>query len=344
MGAGVIRPFYYKKLKAGELKLNSINSSHARLKAKKNTGWSAWNKNRADRHRNGLDAYIMILPQVIGLLLFSIYPILWVIRWAWYDYNGVVARFTGAENFIRVFTRDMNYWQSLLNTIVLTFGKLAVEIPLAIVIAVLLNGTLAGKNTFRTLYFMPNVISVSIVGLIFSFLFSSFEGIVNNLLMDFNLIAGPINWFGHKWTAMLVIAFASIWQNFGINMLFFLSGLQNIPRDLYESADIDGASRFQQFRKITIPMLAPVIQVVFMLAIIGSLKMTDLVLVLTNGQPAGSTEVVMTYIFKYFFRFGEGSMEIQVGYASAMGFVTAIIIAAITVIYLKSTKWMSKIY
>ncbi len=287
---------------------------------------------------------MMILPQIIGLVLFSIYPIIWVVRWAWYDYNGVTSNFIGFENFVRVFSRDPNYWMSLVNTLVLSFGKLSVEIPLAIILAVVLNSSLVGRNTFRTLFFMPNVISVSIVGLIFSFLFSSFEGIVNNLMMNLNIMTEPVNWFGYKWTAMLVIALASIWQNFGINMLFFLSGLQNIPKDLYESADIDGANKIQQFFKITLPMLAPVIQVVFMLAIIGSLKMTDLVLVLTNGQPAGSTEVVMTYIFKYFFRFGEGSMELQIGYASAMGFLTAIIIAGITVIYLKSTKWMSKIY
>ena len=290
-----------------------------------------------------LQAYAMLLPQLIGFALFSLYPIIWVLRFAWFDYDGIKAEYIGFDNFVKVFRQDPDYWISLINTFVMAFGKLLVELPLALILAVFLNNKLRGKSFFRAMFFMPNIVSVAIVGLIYYFMFSTFEGIVNNLLMEVKLIKMPIDWFGDKWTSMLVIAIASIWQNFGINMLFFLSGLQNIPQDLYECADIDGANKFQQFVHITMPMLAPVMQIIFMLAMLGSLKMTDLILVLTNGGPAGQTEVVMTYIFKYFFKFGEGSQIPQIGYAASLGMVTAVILGILTLLYLKMTKKMSSV-
>lgn len=298
---------------------------------------------RKKRLKSSVIPYCMILPQLIGFCIFSMYPIVWVLRYAWFDYNGITAVFNGIDNFIRAFTRDAAYWNSLLNTFVLSFGKLSVEIPLALILAVILNGALKGKSFFRTMFFMPSVISTAVIGLIFSIMFSSFGGIVNNLLESVHLISQPINWFGEKWAALIVLGLASIWSNFGVNMLFFLSGLQNIPKELYESADIDGAGNTSKFFRITLPMLAPMFQVILMLAILGSLKVSDLVLVLTNGQPAGETEVVMTYIFKFFFSYDSVSASKQIGYASALSIITAIIIGIFTAIYLRMTRNMQSI-
>ena len=300
-------------------------------------------KSKNKSQHGSVASYFMIMPQFLGFLLFAIYPIIWVIRFAWFEFDGVTAHFNGIDNFIRLFTRDADYWLSLANTFILTFGKLAIELPLALLLAVVLNSKLKGKAFFRTMFYMPNVIGIAIIGLIFYFMFASFDGIVNNILLQFSIIKTPVNWFENKWTALVVIAIASIWQNFGINMLFFLSGLQSISKDLYECAEIDGASKIKQFFHITIPMLAPIMQIVTMLAIIGTIKMTDLVLVLTNGQPAGQSEVVMTYIFKYFFSTGEGTQVPQIGYASSMGLVTAIVVGLMTIAYLKTTKKMSSI-
>ncbi len=291
---------------------------------------------------NETQAYLMLSTQMIGFILFSVYPILWIFRYAWYDYDGVTAAVNGFENFIRLFTRDPYFWRSLANTFILSFGKLAIEIPLALSLAVILNSKLKGKGFFRTMFYMPNVVSVAIVGLIFSFMFDPFQGIVNNMIFKIAPTAQSINWFGGKWTAMIVIGIASIWQNFGVNMLFFLSGLQNIPEELYECAMIDGAGNLKQFTGITIPMLAPTMKIIVMLALIGSLKVTDLVLVLTNGGPAGQTEVVMTYIFKHFFNYGGSTVSAQIGYASAMGMVTAIILAIVSFIYLRVTRSKDK--
>ena len=135
----------------------------------------------------------------------------------------------------------------------------------------------------------------------------------------------------------------SIWQNFGINMLFFMTGLQSISPEMYEAASIDGASNTRQFFQITIPLLGPVLQMVLMNAILGSLKVTDLVLTLTNGNPSGKTEVMMTYIYKQFFGQG-GSTAKDYGYGAALTVVTAVILMLVTLVYLKATKKSSEVY
>ena len=289
----------------------------------------------------------MILPMFIGFVLFVMYPILWVLRWAPFRYDGYSTPvFVGLANFVRAFTRDKTYWFTLSNTFLLAFSKLIIEMPLALVLAVLVNNKVRGSSFFRIVFFLPTVFSVAVVGLVFNILFSAYNGIINGLLIHFELVARNVNWFGDRWLAMLVVLLVSVWTTFGLIMIYFLMGLQNIPKELYESADIDGASSFKQFIFITIPMLAPVMQVVIMLSVLGTMKITDLVLVMTNGQPGGGTEVVMTYIFKYFFHYGDtdaGTVS-QFGYASSLAVLTAIFLSILTIGYLKLSKKMKSIY
>lgn len=289
--------------------------------------------------------YLFIAPMLIGFFVFTLYPICWAIRYSFFDYDGIEASFIGIGNYIRVFTRDPNYWQAMIVTFLMAFGKLLVELPLALFLAILLNNALKGSGVFRTIFFLPNIISTAIMGLIFSFIFDTANGFVNNVLLEFGILSQPINWFGHQLTAILVIAIVSIWQGFGINMLFFLSGIQGIPADLYESASLDGANKWKSFTHITLPMLAPTMQVILMMAMIGTMQTSDLVLTLTNGQPAGKSEVIMTYIFKYFFNYGSNvSASSQYGYAAAGSIVLAIILGVLTAIYLKITKKSTQIY
>ncbi len=288
---------------------------------------------------------LMISPMRIGFVLFSIYPIIWVLRWSMFNYNGFSEPlFTGMENFVRIFTRDPSYWGALTNTFVIAGLKMLVEIPLALLLAVAVNSRLRGSAFFRVVYFMPSVFSIAVVGLIFSILFSAFNGIVNSALRSVGLIARNISWFGDKGHAMFVIILVSLWTTFGLNMIYFLTGLQNIPRSLYECASIDGASGFRQFFSITLPLIAPTLQLVIMLSVLGTMRMTDLILVLTNGAPGGTTEVVMTYIFKYFFSYGDNAArDVQFGYASSMAVVTAVILGTLTVIYLRVSRNMQSL-
>ncbi len=295
-------------------------------------------KRKVQRHGSEwLQCYAMIGLPTIGFFLFSLYPIIWVLIMAFYDYDGIVSNFVGLDNFITIFTKDAMYWNSVIETLIIGFGKLLVEIPLAFFFAVVLNSNLKGRSIFRVSYFMPSVMSASVMALIFYFLFASYNGVVNNALQALHMIQAPINWFGSRWTATAVIMIVSLWMGVGINMIYFLAGLQSVPQELYECSELDGCNKFQQFYHITLPTLKPITQTIILFAIIGTMKISDLVLVLTNGGPAGQTDVMMTYVYKYFFVQGDVSTA-KYGYASALGFVSALIIAAISLGYLFYSK------
>ncbi len=187
------------------------------------------------------------------------------------------------------------------------------------------------------------LIAFVIAMVIRTFLFSAYNGIVNAVLVHLNIINANVNWFASRWLALTVILLVSLWSTFGLNMVYFLMGLQNIPKELYECSMLDGASGPRQFFSITLPLLAPVMQIVFMLSLLGTMRIADLVLVMTNGQPGGTTEVVMTYIFKYFFSYGEGKRT-QFGYGSALTIILSIILAFITMLYLKWSKKLKNVY
>ncbi|MBR5738590.1 MAG: sugar ABC transporter permease, partial [Lachnospiraceae bacterium] len=220
-----------------------------------------------------IQSYLMILASTTGLGLFVVFPLVWVLRYCLFRYKGYGSvDWVGLDNFIYAITKSPKYWLSVKNTFVFASGKLAVEIPLALVLAFILSTKLKGRNFFRAVYFMPSMVSVAIIGVIFRFFFTHDGGVVNSFIKLFG--GEPVLWFSDGSTAMIVIMIASIWQNFGVNMLFFMTGLANISPDLYEAAAIDGASSSKQFFKITIPLLGPVLQMVLMNAILGSLKVT----------------------------------------------------------------------
>ena len=292
---------------------------------------------------NEIQSYLMLFPSLIGTLIFVVYPLIWVIRWSLFRYDGMFeADYVGFYNFVTAI-KDSDFWNSVQNTFFLTLVKLCIEVPMALVIAVLLNTKIFARNIHRSIYFMPTVLSVAIMGIVFSFIFASYDGVVNNILLNVKLIKAPISWFGSKWTALAILGVATIWHNFGINMIYFLTGLQSIPKELYECAEIDGASKVRQFTHITIPMLGPVLQVIIMLTILASMKITELVLVLTGGRPAGQTEVMMTFVYKKFFPSGLTTAS-NYGYASALAVIAAIILGVVTISYLKLSDKSTDIY
>ena len=289
-----------------------------------------------------IQCYLMTAGSVLGMIVFVVIPLIWIMRWCLFSYKGYgTIRYVGLDNFVRVFMRSDKYWLAVKNTFVFAIGKLLVEIPLALVLAFILTRRLKGRDFFRSVFFMPSMLSVAVIGVVFTYLFNHNQGVVNSAI---KLLGGTgVKWFSNGTTAMIMLMIVSIWQNFGINMLFFMTGLQSIPPELYEAAAIDGASSTQQFLRITIPMLGPVMQMVLMNAILGSLKVTDLVLTLTNGKPSGKTEVMMTYIYKRFFGEGGGA-AMDYGYGAALTVVTAIILTLVTLLYLRATKKNSDIY
>ena len=289
-------------------------------------------------------SYAMISTELIGFFAFTLYPILWALRLSWFSYDGIPSntRFIGWRNFINIFTNDVTYWKAVLTTFQFALIKIPMEIPFALFLAIILSKKLKGTGFFRTMFFMPNVVSVAIIGLIFSNMFSHF-GVINRLLSDAGLISENVGWFDKKWTALFSVAFTDTWHTFGINLLYFLSALNNVPEEIYESAKLDGAGRMATFFKITLPCIAPVFQIILMMSIIGTLGTSDIILVMTGGAPGGQTFTMMPYMTSKFVP-GFAETSANIGYGCSIAIVTALITVIITLIYNKASKRISSMY
>lgn len=287
----------------------------------------------------------MLLPEIIGLFVFTLYPIIWAVQKAFFHYTGTPSEtyFVGMGNFKAIFTvGGKAYWSALANSFLFTLGKLPIELPLALLMALIVSKEYKGFKTSRVILYMPSVISVAVIGLVFTNMFGYF-GYFNSLLERLGIISKSIDFFGAKGTAMAVVIIASVWQTFGINTIYFLSAIQNVPADVYESAKIDGAGAFTTFFKITLPLIAPVFATILLLAINGSLQTGDIILTLTNGAPAGKTEVVMTLLLKSMVPGFTGSGA-DLGYGCAMATVNAVIFALVGVAYMKLSRKVVNYY
>jgi raffinose/stachyose/melibiose transport system permease protein len=289
--------------------------------------------------KDGLIIVLMLLPCLFLLIFFVLYPLCWVLRYMFFEFDGMrTAKYTGIQNFIRLFSRDGDYWHSVLNTFVYAGGKLVLTIPLAFVLALMLNSRMKMQAIFRAVVFMPTIISTAVMSLVFYFMFNPYNGLVNQMLIRLSLLKEPINWFGRD-KAMITAVIVAAWGAVGNYMIYFLSGLQTIPEEMYESAKLDGANYMQTMCYMVIPMMGPVLQTVLMLAIIISLKGFESIMVLTAGGPAGATDVMYLYVYRSFFPSqGEPVFSPQYGYGSAVAVVTALITGLITLIYLRASR------
>ena len=283
-------------------------------------------------------AYAMLSMDIIGFFGLTLYPLLWAVRLSWFSYNGVpsATRFIGWTNYINAFRNDTTYWKAWLTTLQFALCKIPLELPLAIFIAVLLSKRLKGVGFFRTIYFMPHVVSTAIVGLVFSNMFQYF-GIINNMIHK------NIDWFSMKWSSMLTLVIADTWHTIGVNILYFIAALSNVPEDLKEAARIDGATGWQVFKNVTFPCIAPTFQIILMMSIIGTFGTSDIVLVLTGGAPAGQTYTIMPYITSKFAP-GFADATANIGYGSALSVITAVILVLVSVGYNKVTARHKNIY
>lgn len=185
---------------------------------------------------------------------------------------------------------------------------------------------------------MPTIISTSIAGMIFGFIFATKNGILNSLLQNMHLIDSPIKWLNSPSVVMVAVTILAIWGGFGNYMLYFITGMTGISEDVYESAKIDGATGVQTFFRITLPMLAPVLKVVLMLAITGAFKDYEAIMVLTNGGPGNRSMVMFLYIYNIIFGSSGSSSQAQIGYGALLSVVAAVIVGIVTGIYLFVSK------
>lgn len=199
--------------------------------------------------------YLFLLPNIIGFLIFVLGPALASLILSFYDWNLFnTPNFVGVGNYVKIL-HDNTFWQSLFNTIYFTIGSVPFSIVLSLILAVALNQKIKGLTLFRTIYFLPVVSSTVAIALVWRWMYNNDYGILNSLLSQLHL--PTVNWLSSTTWAMPAIILMSIWKSLGYDMVIFLAGLQGIPNSYYEAAKIDGASGFQLFRYITIPLLSP---------------------------------------------------------------------------------------
>lgn len=287
--------------------------------------------------------WLMLSPALFFLFVCSVYPFLWVIKYVFYDYNGFKAYYIGFRNFTRAF-QDKIFWNSVLHTFEYAALKLLFVLPLSLITAVLLQKRRFGSSFFQTIFFLPTVISSAVYSLIWYFIFAAYNGILNGYLQMSHITRTPIDWLGSSKTAMFAVVIVAVWGAFGNYMILLISGLAGISADIYESAQIDGAGGMQMFFRITLPMLGPVLKVVVLLAITTAFKDYQSILVLTAGGPNNRTHVMFSYIFQMVFGTANSTGQLQIGYGAVLSVISAVIVGAITLIYLKFSKKMDEIY
>lgn len=288
---------------------------------------------RTWRIRENLAGYLMTLPSLIPFLAFHLLPIFWVVFISFTYYDGFsTPTWAGLANYTALL-QDLSWWLAVRNTFIFGLGKLIIELPLALILAVLLNQNVFATTWFRTLLFLPHTVSITVMGIIFVFIFQPYQGILNGILLSLHLIAAPLDYLGQPFSAMLCLIVVGVWSSVGGAMILFLAGLQTVPYELLESAALDGANAAQKLWYIMLPLLGPVLRLIILLSIVGTLRSFDLVKVLTDGGPYESTEVMFTYIFRYFF-----TASNQVGYGAALGVTASIIIALVAFFYFRGIR------
>jgi raffinose/stachyose/melibiose transport system permease protein len=297
------------------------------------------------RIRKNKEAYLMILPNLIIFAALTVYPIIWALHFMLFSYDGIHPPvYIGLENFVRLFTRDALFWKSVLNTLVYMIGKLLFTLPPAFILAVILNKRFRGSALLQGIIFSPTVMSAAVMALMFYLLFNVYNGQVNQYLLKLGMVKQPLNWLG-KDLAMLTCIIVGAWGGIGNYMVYFLAGLQSIPKEIYESADLDGVTGMQRMWYITIPMLGPIFQIILMLAIIIAFQDMQSIMVLTEGGPFGVTQVMFLYIYQLFFPISvSSSVNPEFGYGAAVSVVAAAIIGLVTYIYLFFSKKLNEVY
>jgi len=280
-------------------------------------------------------AYLFLLPNFIGFFVLSALPILMGFAYSLTDYDGFNQfNFLGLKNFFEMLADE--YFQiSLRNNIVYTLVTVPATIVIAFSLAVVINGKIPWRSYFRTVFFFPTITSLVAVGIVWSVLFNPESGPINSVLRAVG-ISSPPRWLASTKSALFSIMIVSIWKSAGYYMIIILAGLQGIPNSLYESADLDGASRYRKLCSITLPLLSPTMFFVLIVSIINSFQVFDLVSVMTNGGPGRSTNVLVYRIYQ------EGFVFLRQGYASAIAYFLFFMILVVTIIQFAGQKrWVN---
>jgi multiple sugar transport system permease protein len=266
------------------------------------------------RHNKKFVAYMFILPSLIYMLIFIGYPIIYNIILSLQDVTALSLskghqKFVGLDNF-RILLNDGVTIPAFYHTVIYTFGCIVFQFVIGFLLALFFNNDFGLSKPIRGLVVISYILPETVTALTWKFMFGQTNGIINILLLKLHVISQPIGWLLEGKTALIALIIANTWMGIPFNMLLLTTGLTTIPKQLYEAASIDGATKFSQFRKITLPLLKPSIMSILVLGVIYTFKVFDLVFVMTKGGPVNATQVMSTYSYKLsfgFFKFGLGA-------------------------------------
>lgn len=257
-------------------------------------------------------ALLFMLPAALLYGYFLVYPMLDAIRLSFFQWSGFRTEtpvFVGLDNYIRLFTRDPIFWTALTNSLQWVVLSLFIPTVISLLLALGLNARLAGRNLFRSVIYLPATFASITVAALWKWIYNPTVGAVNEILRSLGLERWTQQWLGDPDLAFYSVFVASIWQSVGMAMVLFLAGLQQVAPELEDAARVDGAGRIQRFRHVILPALRPTFVVVIILSIIGSLKVFDLIVGMTNGGPAQSSQVLALRAYTEMFNnnaFGRG--------------------------------------
>jgi multiple sugar transport system permease protein len=287
------------------------------------------------RHRRGVrqvlhemrrewTAYLFNAPGLIVFLIFTVYSLYVSFTMSFHDWPlvGDAPRFIGLENY-RDALADDEFVESLGHTVYFVVGTVVPTMALGLGLAMLLNSQIRGLGWFRTAYYLPTLTPLPIAALLWTWVYNADAGLANYYLEKVGLIDEPVFWLADRTTAMPAVIVMNIWAGAGFSMLVYLAGLQAVPQELYEAAEVDGANAWTKFRRITLPLLAPTTFFLLIINLVGATKNFATIFVMTNGGPpgpGGSTTTVVYWIYQVAFRFYE------LGYASALAYILFILL------------------
>ncbi|GAB4366954.1 MAG: sugar ABC transporter permease [Elainellaceae cyanobacterium] len=277
------------------------------------------------RTREKRTGWILLTPALLILALVYAYPILrsfWLSLFAQNLGTQLQPVFTGLDNYGRMF-QDGRFWQTIMNSMVFTISSLVLELLLGICIALVLDQAFRGRGAVRTIAIIPWALPTALIATTWAWIFNDQFGVVNDLLLRLGIIDTGINWLGNPAPAMASVVIADVWKTTSFIAILLLAGLQSISQDLYEAHAIDGATPWQSFRQITLPLLMPQILIATLFRFAQAFGIFDLIQVMTGGGPGGATETVSIYVYATVMRY------LDFGYGAALVVVTFLILIAV---------------
>ena len=285
------------------------------------------------RFQDRLVIVLFLMPALILFLLFVVYPIFRSMYFSMFNWNGLgpATNFVGLSNF-RTILSDKVFIKALGNVLLIIVLSLAIQLPMALTLAVLVGKNTPGRALFRTIFFLPYILSEVNVAIMWMLLYNADpeRGLLNAIVVG--LGGKPIAWLANTSIVLSAVFFALTWKYFGFHMLLYLTGLQNIPAEIEEAGRIDGASGFQSFLHITLPLLASTIKTTVYISVLGSLQLFILVWIMTKGGPVNASETLSTYMYRF------GFVRFQLGYGSAVAIYMFLICLTFSLIYQRLTR------